>query len=70
MQSVSMVTHVVGNLTFDNLVVDNMPESEQLVDKMPEMTENPVDTLPETEITENGFVNEQENKSNEQTKEE
>ena len=70
MQSVSMVTHVVGNLTFDNLVVDNMPESEHPVDKMPEM-ENPVDTLPETEITENGFVNEeQENKSNEQTKEE
>ena len=67
--SVSMVTHVVGNLTFDNLVVDNMPESEQPVDKMPEM-ENPVDTLPETEITENGFANEQENKSNEQTKEE
>jgi len=61
MQSVSMVTHVVGNLTFDNLVVDNMPES---VDTM--SVDN---VLPA--VTENGFVNnEQENKSNEQTKEE
>ena len=74
MQSVSMVTHVIGNLTFDNLVVDNhpvVPETENLaVDTLLETEKPAVDTLPETDITENGFVNEQENKSNEQTKEE